>query len=106
MGLADQNPSSNPKLIEVEGDKPKVARTRKVMKEDPALAALEERFGAVIQFSVKVLRPSDKYPYEREVWASEIRVPITDSAEKIESVAAAWIKSMDAGIELAKAFNQ
>lgn len=94
-----------PTHIVVEGDKPKVEQTRKRMKEDPAIKALEEKFGSVIQLSVRVLRPSDKYPYERQVWSSEIRVPVADGGENVQAVVTAWIETMDAGIALAKAFG-
>jgi hypothetical protein len=66
---------------------------------------LNERFGSVIQLSVKVLRPLPTYPWERAVWDSEIRVPITESSEHVQSVISAWVKTMEAGIELATSFS-
>lgn len=65
---------------------------------------LEKKFGSVLQLSVKVLRPMDKYPFERAVWDSEIRVPITEESEKIDAIVNAWVKTMEAGLELASAF--
>jgi hypothetical protein len=93
------------KLIEVEGDKPKVERTRKHFREDPAVKALEQKFGSVLSLSVRVLRPMEKYPYEHEVWSSEIRVKVGERVEDIDSIVAAWVKTMEGGIELAKAIR-
>jgi hypothetical protein len=95
------------KLIEVEGDKPKVERTRKHFSEEfQREQELREQFGSVIQFSVKVLRPMDKYPWEHAVWESEIRIPVTDDREHVQSVAEAWVKTMEAGIDLAASFSK
>lgn len=66
---------------------------------------LFKKFGSRIELSVKVKRPTEKYPFEREVWSSEISVPVTDSRDHIEAVVEAWVKTMEAGIELAVAFR-
>jgi hypothetical protein len=67
--------------------------------------ALEEKFGSMLVLSVKVLRPSAEYPYERSVWDSEIRVAITDKDKNVDAIVTAWVKSMEAGVEIAKAFS-
>lgn len=67
--------------------------------------ALHERFGSFLVLSVKVIRPSSEYPYERSVWDSEIRVSM-DNRDDIDSIVQAWVKSMEAGVEIAKALGQ
>lgn len=82
--------------------------TRPTLEERQATArdeALAEKFGSVILLSVKVLRPSTEYPYERAVWESEIRAPVRGSSEHVDSIVGAWIKTMEAGIELAGSFR-
>lgn len=68
--------------------------------------ALAEKFGSVIVLSVKVLRPAAEYPYERCVWESEIRAPVNGGKAHVETIVGAWVKTMEAGIELAGAFRE
>lgn len=51
-----------------------------------------------ILFSVKCLRPTDKYPYEVAVFESELSVPIGAGDEAREDATAAWIRMMEAGV--------
>ncbi len=93
-----------PGMIEVEGDKPKVERTRKHFakqtEEQRRDEKLHELFGSRIRLSVQVMRPAEKYPYERTVWASEINVPVDEETD-VQAVVTAWIATMDSGIALA-----
>ncbi len=66
---------------------------------------LERRFGSMIVFSVKVLRPMEQYPYERAVWDSEIRVKVGANPQEIDTVTKAWLKTMEAGVEVCSAIN-
>jgi transcription antitermination factor NusA-like protein len=68
--------------------------------------ALEEKFGSMLVLSVKVMRPSAEYPYEVSVWDSEIRVAIGTEDKNVDSIVTAWVKSMEAGVEIAQAFSQ
>jgi hypothetical protein len=68
--------------------------------------ALQERFGSFLVLSVKVIRPSPEYPYERAVWESEIRVGIDNNDRDINPIVTAWVKSMEAGVEIAKALGE
>jgi hypothetical protein len=89
------------KMIEVEGDKPKVARTRKVMAQERAELEREQQAddrSSRILFSVKCLRPTDKYPYETAVFETERSVPVRSSKELIEDTLQAWYKMIEAGI--------
>lgn len=78
---------------------------RPTVEERQAAAAereLQERFPSVIVFSCRVLRPVTEYPYERSVWESEVRAPVSSAGEHVEAIAGAWVKIMEAGLELAK----
>lgn len=66
-------------------------------------AALEEKFASRIVFSCKVLRPQDEYPYERAVWESTVEAPVGAATKHVKGISEAWIKSMEAALELAKA---
>lgn len=99
------------KLIEVEGDKPKVARTRKssFAKEARQLAAeakreqeAEDRSSRIL-FSVKCLRPTDHYPYETAVFETELSVPVGTEDEAREDALAAWYKMIEGGVAVAEA---
>lgn len=51
-----------------------------------------------ILFSVKCLRPTEKYPYEIAVFETELSVPVGASRETVDDTLAAWYKMIDAGI--------
>jgi hypothetical protein len=96
--------------IEVEGDKPKVERTRKVLgKELRQMEAEREREqraddrASRILFSIKCLRPTEKYPYEVAVFESELSVPVGADESARENAVAAWFKMMDAGVAVSEA---
>lgn len=81
--------------------------TTKQSPEEHRDQVLLERFGSAITLSVKVLRPANKYPYEHEIWTSEIRVPVMDhSDENVQAIVEAWVQTMEAGIALAQAFGE
>lgn len=93
-------------LIEVEGDKQKVARTKKVMAQEVAALQREQKAddrASRILFSVKCLRPTDKYPYETAVFDTELSVPVGASAEAREDALAAWYKMIEGGVAVSQA---
>ena len=93
--------SAPPGMIEVEGDKPKVARTKKVLAQEARAAEREQEAddrASRILFSVKCLRPTDKYPYETAVFETELSVPVGASKDKTEDALAAWYKMIEAGV--------
>lgn len=57
---------------------------------------------SVIEFSVRVLRPKASYPYVKPVWESRITAPIGATKKHVESISEAWLKTMEAGLELAQ----
>lgn len=91
-------------MIEVEGDKPKVARTRKVLAQERAQAEqqADDRASRIL-FSVKCLRPSDTYPYEVAVFDTELSVPVGTGQEAREDALAAWYKMIEAGVAVGQA---
>ncbi len=101
---------SAPDLIEVAGDKPKVARTRRVMaKEVREIQAQQERDQQArdrtsrILFSVKVMRPTEKYPYEVAVFDTELSVPVRSTKQAREDALAAWYKMIEGGVAVSQA---
>jgi hypothetical protein len=56
-----------------------------------------------ILFSVKCLRPLDKYPYETAVFETELSVPVTGSKEIVKEALEAWYKMIDGGIAVGQA---
>jgi hypothetical protein len=56
-----------------------------------------------ILFSVKCLRPTDKYPYETAVFETELSVPVGARKEVIEEALEAWYKMIDGGVAVSEA---
>ncbi len=70
---------------------------------------LAEKFPSVIQFSVKVLRPSNEYPYENSVWESELRCPVKGvrpTKAELEAVTTTWVKMMETGVTVSRMANE
>ncbi len=103
--------AGSPEMIEVEGDKPKVARTRRssLAKEARQIAAANEREqqaddrASRILFSVKCLRPTDHYPYETAVFETELSVPVGTGDEARDDALQAWYKMIEAGVAVGQA---
>lgn len=98
------------KLIEVEGDKPKVARTRRsgLAREARQVAAAAKREqeaadrASRVLFSVKCLRPTNSYPYEVAVFDSELSIPVAADDGAREDATKAWLKMMEAAVAIGK----
>lgn len=59
-----------------------------------------------ILFSVKCLRPVDKYPYEIAVFETELSVPVSAPEETREEALAAWYKMIEGGVSVAQALSK
>jgi hypothetical protein len=93
-------------MIEVEGDKPKVERSRGGIAKEARAAEREQEAddrSSRILFSVKCLRPSDKYPYEVAVFETELSVPVGTGQEARDDALAAWCKMIEAGVAVGQA---
>ena len=56
-----------------------------------------------ILFSVKCLRPTEKYPYETAVFETELSVPVSTGTKAREDALAAWYKMIEAGVAVGQA---
>lgn len=56
-----------------------------------------------ILFSVKCMRPVDKYPYESAVFETELSVPVTSKREIIDEALQAWYKMIEGGVSVSQA---
>lgn len=80
--------------------------TKAVERQAAALAEREQEAedrASRILFSVKCLRPSDKYPYEVAVFETELSVPVGTGPEAREDALAAWYKMIEAGVAVGQA---
>jgi hypothetical protein len=80
--------------------------TAKEARQEAALAEREQEAddrASRILFSVKCLRPTDKYPYEIPVFESELSVPIGAAKGAREDAVTAWCKMMEADVAVGQA---
>lgn len=56
-----------------------------------------------ILFSVKCLRPTDKYPYESSVFETELSVPVGASEDTRRDALEAWYKMIEGGVAVGQA---
>jgi hypothetical protein len=62
----------------------------------------EDRSSRIL-FSVKCLRPTDRYPYEAAVFETELSVPVGAGKETMEDALAAWYKMIEGGVAVGQA---
>lgn len=80
-----------------------MAKTKRTP-EEIAEEELRNKFPSVMRFSVRVMRPAMAYPYEREVWGSELVLPIAknESQKEIEAAVSAWHEMLHAALKISK----
>jgi hypothetical protein len=56
-----------------------------------------------ILFSVKCLRPTEKYPYETAVFETELSIPVGSDEDIRNDALAAWYKMIEGGVAVSQA---